>query len=459
MVPEVQRYHSLVDEANMSESFFDDFMGRMRGAGITFGDRVSCHYLRPQMVSTEQYERIKAVVRTLCTALDKLGDEMLRVPALLDRVGLTAIEKHLAAIAPGYRRISPLARFDSFLSADALSFVELNAESPAGSVYTEILSDLFLDLPVMRSFQDAYQIHRFRTRERLVETLLGTYREWLGNVPAERRARIEASGRKLPNVAIVDWLDVPTYSEFELSKELFERHGMATAIADPRSLTYDGDRLRTQDGFEIDLLYKRVLTNEFIREIDRCQPMLAAYRDGAMCMVNSFRSKLLHKKMIFGLLTAEDLQHLFTPAEQETIRRHIPWTRRLEATHTVFEGQNIDLVPWTKANRETLVLKPNDEYGGKGIHVGWTLTDDQWARAVDESLGEDYLVQRKVELSYMDFPTFRDGQLRFERQLVDLDPYVFDGEVEGILTRLSSTALANVTAGAGIVPTFVISAR
>ena len=39
---------------------------------------------------------------------------------------------------------------------------------------------------------------------------------------------------------------------------------------------------------------------------------------------------------------------------------------------------------------------------------------------------------------------------------VDLDPFVFFGEIEGLLTRLSATALCNVTAGGGGVPTFIL---
>jgi hypothetical protein len=40
---------------------------------------------------------------------------------------------------------------------------------------------------------------------------------------------------------------------------------------------------------------------------------------------------------------------------------------------------------------------------------------------------------------------------------VDLDPYLFDGRPGGSMTRLSSSALLNVTAGTGsLVPTYVV---
>ena len=47
----------------------------------------------------------------------------------------------------------------------------------------------------------------------------------------------------------------------------------------------------------------------------------------------------------------------------------------------------------------------------------------------------------------------------FRDFVVDLDPFVFDGEVEGFLTRLSGTSLANVTSGGGQVPAFLVEPR
>jgi uncharacterized circularly permuted ATP-grasp superfamily protein len=444
-VPEVQRYHSLIGEAALPASELSAFLDRIRDARVTFGERVSCHYFRPQMLTPAQYEQIRRVVRHIWSALEKLAPVIAGRDDLQDRLGLTPRERELAAIDPGYRRVSPMARFDSFLVDDRLSFVELNAECPAGPAYTEVLAGVFLDWPVMQTFQQDFEVRPFETRRRLRETLLATYAEW--------------GGKGKPVIAIVDWSDVPTYSEFELCKEYFTSEGIETHIADPRDLTYDGERLRTKDGVAIDLVYRRVLTNEFLEKFDEVQPMLEAYRDRKVCVINPFRSKYLHKKAIFALLTAEDLQHLFSTEEQEAIRAHIPWSRILTDVRTEHDGVAIDLVPWSEANRERLVLKPNDEYGGKGIHIGWTLDQAAWEQAVDEAVDQDYLVQQAVEVAYMDFPTWTGDGLAFQRQLVDLDPYVFEGEVEGILTRLSASALANVTAGAGIVPTFVVSPR
>ncbi len=48
------------------------------------------------------------------------------------------------------------------------------------------------------------------------------------------------------------------------------------------------------------------------------------------------------------------------------------------------------------------------------------------------------------------------GNFQMIEQLVDLDPLLFNGTVGSAFTRLSSSELANVTSGGGMVPTFII---
>ena len=48
------------------------------------------------------------------------------------------------------------------------------------------------------------------------------------------------------------------------------------------------------------------------------------------------------------------------------------------------------------------------------------------------------------------------GNWEMTEQLVDLDPLLFMGKVGSAFTRLSSTELANVSSGGGMVPTFII---
>ena len=106
------------------------------------------------------------------------------------------------------------------------------------------------------------------------------------------------------------------------------------------------------------------------------------------------------------------------------------------------------------------MLKPNDEYGGKGVNLGWEMTEGQWDTALESALEDPYgtwIVQERIPVRREVFPQFdAAGRITMSDVLVDLAPYLFRGRMGGYLTRLSATGLANVTSGGGQVPAFVV---
>jgi uncharacterized circularly permuted ATP-grasp superfamily protein len=178
-------------------------------------------------------------------------------------------------------------------------------------------------------------------------------------------------------------------------------------------------------------------------------------------MVNPFRCKILYKKASFAVVTDERNAGLFSTAEQEALTAHIPWTRRVEERRTTLDGKAIDLVPFILDNRERFVLKPNDDYGGKGIVLGWTVDAAAWQQAVRTALAEPYIVQERINLPSEPFPSLVDGTVQVYDRMLDTAPYVCHGAyMDACLTRISTAALLNVTAGGGsTVPTFVVEKR
>jgi uncharacterized circularly permuted ATP-grasp superfamily protein len=178
-------------------------------------------------------------------------------------------------------------------------------------------------------------------------------------------------------------------------------------------------------------------------------------------MVNPFRCKALYKKASLAVLSDERNAALFPHDEQEAIQQHIPWTRVVEESQTTFHGQAIDLIPFLHENRERLVLKPNDDYGGKGIVLGWTVDAARWAEAVRHALAEPYVAQERIVLPTEPFPALVDGKVHWSERMLDTAPFVCHGQyVEGCLTRIGTDPLLNVTAGGGsTVPTFVLAQR
>ena len=69
--------------------------------------------------------------------------------------------------------------------------------------------------------------------------------------------------RELPTIAVLDWKEVPTYSEFILFQDYFASRGLSCVIADPREVEYGPQGLRAGD-FQFNLIYKRVLIAELL---------------------------------------------------------------------------------------------------------------------------------------------------------------------------------------------------
>ncbi len=445
----IAHYNELLKNFDLAEQSRQVLDEGLEEAKLIFGGRRLCPYLRPHFVTETDWARTTEICEIVWNTLQKVKEAAVDNDELLDELGITDIERDWISIDPGYRQVSPTARLDSFLTADAYSFVELNGESPAGIAYADSATAIFMQMPVMKKFAETYEVRGLEGRDKTLDVLLKCYEEYLGHEIEEK-----------PVIAIVDLKDLPTQLEFELFRDYFQSKGYKSVICSPDELEFDGEILKYNDT-KIDLVYRRLLVNEYLPIMDEDSALLEAYRAGAICMANSFRSKIVHKKAIFAVLTNERYADLFTEKELKTIKAHIPWTRKFRDEKTVNNGEEIDLVEWTRANSAKLVLKPNDDYGGHGIYIGWASTAEEWKDAIKLALENgDYLVQERVKTAKEEFPMLNEvGNWNMVEQLVDLDPLLFDGKVGSAFTRLSSSELANVSSGGGMVPTFIISEK
>jgi uncharacterized circularly permuted ATP-grasp superfamily protein len=98
--------------------------------------------------------------------------------------------------------------------------------------------------------------------------------------------------------------------------------------------------------------------------------------------------------------------------------------------------------------QERFVLKPNDDYGGHGVFLGWETDQTQWREVVKAALEKPYMVQERVMIEKTIIPAYSD-RVYLEELFVDFNPFLFQNEVEGALIRLSASSLLNVTSGGG----------
>lgn len=443
----IAAYHDLLTDELAAESQAQ-LERQLRARGLFFGDRPLCTVVRPRFMAQDQLRALQAGVARIMRAFLRAHEAALADPVLREQFALEPWEEQLIACHPGFPEPSPTSRLDAFFAdGDSLRFTEYNAETPAGPAYNDALTSAFYSLPVMRAFLRRWEVRPLPARHGVLQVLLGAFEQWSGR-------------REPPSIAILDWREVPTYSEFLLFRDYFRSQGLACEIVDPREVEYQGGRLRAGD-FGITLVYKRVLLSELVsREGVDCA-VLRAVREGAVCMVNPVQCKLLHKKTSLAVLSDERNTSLFDEGERRAIEAHIPWTRRVEERHTLFQGEAVDLIPFILRSRERMVLKPSDDYGGAGIVLGWEVDDTAWEAAVRKAMDAHYIVQDRIMLPFESYPSVVDGKVNFQDRMLDTAPFVAHGEyADGCLTRLSTAALLNVTAGGGsTVPTFVVEKR
>ncbi len=443
----IRHYHDLLtpEIAAASQAHLEK---QQRVRSLYFGDRPVCTVLRPRFLTPEQVHFLHRATVPLLSAFAKAHWAALADATVRAQFRLTEQEEKLVVLDPGFRCAYPTSRLDGFfVSEQDFRFTEYNTETPAGGAYTDVLGDVFLGMPVMREFTRTYRVLPMYSRPGIYHTLMDAYHQWSGR-------------RDVPRVAIVDWREVPTFNEFVLWEKYFHNQGAECVIADPREMEYKHGKLWAGD-YHVNLIYKRVLISELLERGGMAHPIVKAVRDQAVCMVNPFPCKILYKKASFAVLTDERNANLFDATEQRAIAAHIPWTRVVEERKTTHAGKPIDLLPYIHEQREQMVLKPNDDYGGKGIVLGWTVDAAAWEQAVQTALADPYIVQERINIPSEPYPSFVDGKVEIYDRMLDTAPYVSYGEyMDACMTRLSTAALLNVTAGGGsTVPTMLVAKR
>ncbi len=438
----IAEYHQLLhSDAGLSRIIFDKLRAAMRRDLLVYGDRPIGVALRPHLLEQKQFQELSKKTELVAAALEKIATAAVQSPTIMDELGVTEAEQDLALVDPGFSGASITSRMDGFVHGEEIKFVEYNAENPSSLSDQEGLNQVLFELPEMSTFAARHRLRQFSPMQKLLETLLAIYKEW--------------GGGGLPNIAIIDWKDLPTANEFVLLRNYFVSHGVRTVICSPDDLTYEKGKLRCGD-FAIDLVYKRIIIHELLANPAQAEPIVRAYRDRAVCLVNPFRCKVIHKKASFEPLTDEARQSWFSTDELAAIRQCVPWTRRLSDRRTTYKGRKIDLLTFVRLERARLVLKPNDDYGGHGLYLGARLSESEWDEAIATALRGDFVVQEAVDLHPEEFPVFSENEWSLQPMFVDTNPFLFRGEVCGAMVRLSHSPVVNVTSGGGEAGFFVL---
>lgn len=445
----IRHYHELLSTGTLAEDSASELARIADVRRLVVADRPVCFSLRPRFLSPAQYQYIRERTDSILQAIRQVGERANVDAEFRSELRLNDWEEEFFQIEQGYPHSVAVSRLDGFLSADRrIRFVEYNADSPAGPGYADSLAESFVLLPAFREFAKRYHCISPGCQPSLAQSILQSFRAWQGHA------------NLAPKMAIIDRPDVATRPEFDLLQRHFLSLGVDTRVAAPNDLTYSRGVLRLGD-WRVNLVYKRILTQELVQSEGVDHPLFQAARDQAVCLVNGLKCRLLARKSVFGILTDERFAGMFTDLQRQRIAEHVPWTRRVEDRKTTFRGETIDLIPRVLAEPFRFVLKPNDSYGGQGVILGWSVSEAEWEQAVIEALQNGWVVQERVPAAVEPFPEYTNGKLQLADRVVETGLFGCSGEWSyGCLTRISPDPVVSVATGGGsAVPTFVIEPR
>ncbi len=430
----IARYHKLLEQKSYRDlGWAHDLQDRMRLRGLAESGRLIAPVLRPHFVSRRQVETLGRVSEHFAAILDQIEALALQSPALLNRLQMLPAEKMLAAFPSGYSRFNVTSQMDTHVQNGSLSLRGLEACKLAGLAYSEPLADLFLDLPIVKSFKRGrYKLSKVGATKYLRAAVMQAWKEF--------------GGRRQPNIAVLQLgqqFDSDA-AEGGLLVELFNQGGASARVVSPDELEYTNGKLGARN-FQIDIVFRRLLTRELLVHFDLSHPLLLAYRDRAVCVVNSFRSEIAQRRALFDLVTDESITASLPIADRRLIRNFVPWTRVVAERKTKYKDKDVDLPEFIRRKREQLELRPNEDTGDRRAFVGADMNESAWERAIRIALRTPYVVQERFSSSPQIFPIFQYGELQMKEAEVSVQPHVFNGRMQGASAALHTASVAGAT--------------
>ncbi len=442
----IARYHKLIESGPYIDlGWARALQEQLKAAKL--GGRAISPVLRPHFLSARDYAALAKSAETIASAIARMERMALSTPSLLARLQLLPAERMLAQVDPGYPHSGIDGQLDTILHDGVLKFANHHADAPAGILSGDALADLYYEAPPVKEFRKKYKLKKLGGTKHLLHALIKSYKDFGGK-------------QKKPRIAIVE-LKQPfsgAAGEFGLLAEFFTREGYPAEVVSPEQLEYRNNTLRHGE-FPVDILYRRIRLQEFLIRFDLSHPMMRAYKERSVCMVNSFRSEVSAKRAIFDLLTDEALTAKFPAAERKAIKDHIPWTRLVQAAKTTHNGHTVDLPDFVMKHRAKLILKPNDDAPDQHFFRGSETDDLGWEKALRQAMRTPYVVQEVVEPAKIVFPLMQYGSLMMKEMQVDVHPHSFSGKVQGCSSWLSLAGSQSFSTLTGLAPTFLLEGK
>ncbi|MFJ8042652.1 hypothetical protein ACIRBX_19395 [Kitasatospora sp. NPDC096147] len=150
------------------------------------------------------------------------------------------------------------------------------------------------------------------------------------------------------------------------------------------------------DGREVDVIWRAFDTDQLLAEpwhLELAEPVLRAHEEGRVLLWHTLQSNLFGEKGCMALLSDPRHAAHFSAAERAVIDRALPRTRSLQSAADLAEP---GLLEELTELRGTLILKPNNLFGGHGVVAGWETSPEEWRRALRAGAEAGCVLQQRV---------------------------------------------------------------
>jgi hypothetical protein len=371
----------------------------------------------PLTALPDQMSYVHFVTQTVQNALKRLPEMYLEDPEVheLLRIGPEEEAWLRDCWGPSHRECNPIfGRLDAMVDfinpmwKDSLRFVEPNLSGIGGLHLVPTSERIVADLvvPVLREHDPELRLDLCHDiRELLMQEVLD---------------HLEALGRPARHLCVVE----PKYAgsgpdeQEAVARYLHDHYRLKVTHADPRELTLAGDEV-CYEGDPIDVVYRDYAVADLVdlekQGVD-VRPMRELFRQNRI--ISSIGAELDQKSCWEVLSDPQIARRFFSTDERQLFRRHVLWTRLVAPrTTTLPDGDTGELLEYIRAERETLVLKPNRAYGGAGVVLGPSVDQAEWEAALERALAdqERWVVQQLASIPVSVFPVLGpDGKIHFE---------------------------------------------
>lgn len=186
--------------------------------------------------------------------------------------------------------------------------------------------------------------------------------------------------------------------------------------------------------------------------------IMKAYTSGNIRLLNGPMTGILSNKLNLALLSENEESSVFTSEEKETIKKYIPWSRKIIPGETVYRGEKIRMENFLIANKDKLVIKPPLGMGGHSVCIGQDIFRREWEYLVNTALRKrNFLVQELVETPRGLYQLGEDGCAYHD---IVWGLWILGSQYGGAMVRAlpagNARKVVNAAQGAEICPVFEV---